>query len=308
MCNFNSSITNLNEAQTKKDQTPIYNNTKGVNGYLHPKSDDILNHSRSPTQSKSSDESNDSLEKMMMLIMNSTNRSTWPVLKIEDSVKGSTNNLEIYTSLSRLGRSSSHINSSSQNLEQDTFDSMVMNTNRGIENATQLKPPTIQLDPNYIVEEEEDQSQKSDIYIPSNVREALQCAGINIEHIIKLTNKLENTMNNGESVPDEANVNGDVMRVTKKVETVQKDMCNEDLRSARSVNSNALASDDEKDKVFAVSKSKVVSVSNKALVVMQNISATNNFSVSRKNESDVLSSKGNESEDFFREVSSISEC
>lgn len=244
----------------------------------------------------------------MMLIMNSTNRSTWPVLKIEDSVKGSTNNLEIYTSLSRLGRSSSHINSSSQNLEQDTFDSMVMNTNRGIENATQLKPPTIQLDPNYIVEEEEDQSQKSDIYIPSNVREALQCAGINIEHIIKLTNKLENTMNNGESVPDEANVNGDVMRVTKKVETVQKDMCNEDLRSARSVNSNALASDDEKDKVFAVSKSKVVSVSNKALVVMQNISATNNFSVSRKNESDVLSSKGNESEDFFREVSSISEC
>lgn len=185
---------------------------------------------------------------------------------------------------------------------------MVMNANRGMETVTQLKPPTIQLDPNYTVEEEEDQSQKSDIYIPSNVREALQCAGINIEQIIKLTNKLENTMNNGEGMSDEANVNGDVMRVTKKVETLQKDMSNEDVRSVRSVNSNALASDDEKDKVAAVSKSKVVSVSNKALVVMQNISATNNFSVSRKNESDVLSSKASESEDFSREVSSISEC
>jgi hypothetical protein len=215
---------------------------------------------------------------MMMLIMNSSSRGNWPVLKIEDSIKGSTNDLELSTG---LGRSSSHL-SSSQNLA-DTFDSIVMN-GRGTEAI--LKPPIIQLDPTYRMDKG-DQSQGSDIYIPNNVREALECAGINIEHIINLTSKLENTMSNGDgpALLDAA---------SGEIEVEKRDHLN--TGDGASVCCN-------KKMVGDGANSTVVSVSNKSLFVVQNISATNNFVVARRGEPDILCSKASESGEFSRDVS-----
>ena len=37
----------------------------------------------------------DNIDQMMMMIMNTTNKTNWPILKIDDSIKGSTNDLEV---------------------------------------------------------------------------------------------------------------------------------------------------------------------------------------------------------------------
>jgi len=175
LCNFNQSNSNLTNthvrAQSKLDQAAIYNSINGEQ-------------SRSPTLSKSSDES-EQLEKMMMIIMNNTTVSSWPVLKIEDSFKGSISDVN-ETMTKRNSRNSSRLNSA------EGLYSQINNLNGHVVPSILVSQPKTGSNINQI---EQIKNNSNDLYIPNNVRSALESAGINIEQIINLTNKMELSLN-----------------------------------------------------------------------------------------------------------------
>ena len=190
--------------------------------------------SLSSNLSKSSDES-ENLEQMMMMIMNNTSKSNWPVLKIEDSLKGSLNELP-ESGRKRQSRASSRRHS------REAF----MQTAE----PPDSKHPVGDLNEN-------------ELYIPNNVRSALESAGINIEQIIKLTSKLEMSFGEADLLekPDEP-----------------RDKC-----SSESLVQDSAEPHLDAELITGKPKpnSQVISISNKSFEVIQNLSATNNFCVAK---------------------------
>jgi hypothetical protein len=128
MCNFNHSSNEKQQNLQSKQKSVINNNNKRDTSLPR------LIRSASITSNES-----DNIDQMMMMIMNTTNKTNWPILKIDDSIKGSTNDLEV-------------------NLQMN--DDSKENNN-----------------------------------IPTNVRDALESAGIDIKQIIDMTNQLEMSFN-----------------------------------------------------------------------------------------------------------------
>jgi len=109
----------------------------------------------------------------------------------------------------------------------------------------------------------------NDLYIPNKVRSALESAGINIEQIIHLTNKMEmclSTENNPSNLPVE-----DSSLASRNKASITEE-----------INKNTHWSEQLKDEKKPATE--VVTISNKSFEVVQNISASNNFSVSKLDE------------------------
>ncbi len=156
LCNFNSSsqhrLNRLNSGSNNNNNNTnnFYPNNKIKRENSLPK----LIRSASITSNES-----DNLEQMMMTIMNNTSKNNWPVLKIEDSIKGSTNQLD-----------DSKFEDSSKTPPTVTLAA-----------ALELKATTAT----------SEQTVTTSSNIPDNVKSALESAGIDINQIIDMTNKLE---------------------------------------------------------------------------------------------------------------------
>ena len=161
LCNFNFGHSENNIERAKNMEKDLVK----LNQILVDKlSDADLSVSLHTDTSNSSSET-ESLNQMMMMIMNNNSNTNWPLLKIEDSSRGSTQELEPGKKLKL-----------SQN---DLIDRL--------NNLSDLK------DGKTLLEKEDayELIKHDDSYIPNNVRIALESAGIDIDQIITMTNELE---------------------------------------------------------------------------------------------------------------------
>lgn len=260
---------------------PNINETKLARAASYNKINSSKQHSHSPASSKSSDES-EKLEKMMMMIMNTTNKTNWPILKIEDSLRGSINELE--NTFERKKRKSIR-----------DFNCNVSRVNSCVDSQERLNTQKIgsKKSENGNQPDQTNLKKSSELYIPNNVRNALESAGINIDQIINLTSKLENSINERE-IPSESNkkeTNDQILETARTDHTVpdNQEAYETDDQTAKNVNSQE--SDDEIKKKKLCPKSEMITISNKGFEVVQNLSARNDFTVTKKIENDPSSCK-----------------
>ena len=218
--------------------------------------------------------------------MNTTNKSNWPVLKIEDSLRGSINELEKpfehrkRKSIKDFNCNGSRINSCVNSQER-----------LSVQNNGSVKKIPNQFD-------QTDLKKSSELYIPNNVRNALDAAGINIDQIINLTSKLENSINEREITAEPivkkeaAEQFVEPAKIIEHTITDNQETYETDDQTTKNVNSQE--SEDETTKKKLCSKSEMITISNKGFEVVQNLSARNDFTVSKKIENDPNSSKTSE--------------
>lgn len=112
----------------------------------------------------------DNINEMMMLIMNNKTNSNWPVLKIDDSLRESTIDLEKTIELNQRVAIAFESDVNRLSLEPRTNSNSISNKNN------------------------------RENYIPESVRNALEQAGINIDEIINMTNQLQMSFNNNDII------------------------------------------------------------------------------------------------------------
>ncbi|CAF0983622.1 unnamed protein product, partial [Brachionus calyciflorus] len=190
----------------------------------------------------SNSNSSENLDDMMISLMNGRKKSSWPILKIEDSTKSSIAELE------------------------KTYENGEVNIN-----------------------------EKNEGYIPDNVRNALEQAGINIEEIIKMTTQLQMSLNNDLEIInsnfntqkfDKNNDLKEQITTTKTIFTSEEKIHLEKqlenlIDNIKNFDMSTMKEDDESN---LKSGSELVSISNlRTLEIHQNLSAKISERVENKN-------------------------
>jgi len=125
MCNFNHSSNEKQQNLQSKQKSVINNNNKRDTSLPR------LIRSASITSNES-----DNIDQMMMMIMNTTNKTNWPILKIDDSIKGSTNDLEVNLQINDDSKENNNIPTN----VRDALESAGIDIKQIIQTASLIKP------------------------------------------------------------------------------------------------------------------------------------------------------------------------